>query len=80
MCLKFHNMNPWCFLACQLDQRVSILVYLPVRVVIERTFALEIARMSAFLASLDCGEKDSDSEEDEAGEMHDGKFDMIPEL
>ena len=45
------------------------------REVIERTFALKIARMCAFLASLNCGESESESEEDGAGEMHDGILD-----
>ena len=68
-------MMPLCFLASQLDQRVSNLVSLLVKAVIERTFALEIARMSAFLASLDCSEHESESEEDDAGEMHFENFD-----
>ena len=66
---------PWCFLASQLEESVSNLVSLLLREVIERTFALEIARMSAFLASLNCGESESESEEDGAGEMHDGILD-----
>ena len=63
-------MMPWCFLACQLDRRVSNLIHVLVKAIIERTFALEIARMSAFLASLDCGESESEGEEDDAGKMH----------
>lgn len=34
--------------------------------------------MSALLASLDCSK--SESEEDDTGEMHVAKLDMIPEL
>ena len=68
-------MMPWYFLGSQLERRVSDLVSLPVREVIERTFALENARMSAFLASLDCSESEGESEEDDAGEMHFENFD-----
>ena len=70
-------MMPWCFLACQLDRRVINLIHVLVKAIIEHTFALKIAWMSAFLASLDCGESDSDGEEDDAGEMHVGKLDEI---
>lgn len=36
--------------------------------------------MSALLASVDCSESESESEEDDAGGMHGEKLDMIPEL
>ena len=61
-------MMQWYFLASQLDQTVSKMVVLLVRVVIERTPAYEIARMSAIFASLDSSK--SESEEDETTEMH----------
>ncbi len=61
-------MMQWHFLASQLDQRVSNMVYLPVRHIIERTCACEIAGMTALLASLHCSE--SESEADDTGEMH----------
>ena len=46
------------------------MLYLPVRQVVERTFAGKIARMSAMLAGLDCSESESESEADDTGEMH----------
>ena len=65
-------MMRWYFLAGQLDQRVSDVVYFIVREVVERTSVEEGARMSAILACLDCSK--SESEEDDTREMHAEKW------